>query len=149
MHPVVALHPPFRLRRTGGNNAYLQSFTHASKLRRGRLPTQSLAFRWLSLINILPIRVQRPGYAILSDPTPQHSYRCPDRFLFSHPARCGSGGVIHHIHQTAAWAALLKPGMETAIQLHPGPKMLPPEASGAEGRPWRPGAIGWEVPSLV
>jgi len=126
MYPVVALHPSFRLRRTGCDNANLQSFAHAPKLRRGRLSSQALSLCRRALIDILPIRVQRPGYPILLDPRSQHPRRCPDRFLLPQTRTRGPRGVIHHIHQTSAGSPLLKPRMEAPIHLHQVAKVLPP-----------------------
>src|SRR6202011_686145 len=79
MYTVVALHAPFRLRRTGSNNANLQALAHAPKLRRGPFPPQQLSFCWRPLINVLPIGIQRSRYPILPDPATQHPYRGPDR----------------------------------------------------------------------
>ena len=126
MYPVVALHAPFRLRRTGRNDANLQPLAHAPKLRRRRFSVQALSFRRLPLIDVLPIGIQRSRYPILPDPGSQHSYRCPDRFLLSQPTARRPRGVIHHIHQTSPGSPLLKPRMETAIQLHQVAKVLPP-----------------------
>jgi hypothetical protein len=63
---------------------------------------------------------------LLPDPASQHSYRCPDRFLLPQARTRGPRGVIHHIHQTSAGSPLFKPRMETTIQLHQVPKVLPP-----------------------
>src|SRR5882724_7267432 len=126
MDPVVALYPPFRLWRTGGNNANLQALAHAPKMRRGRFPMQALPFRRLPLINVLPIGIQRSRYPIFPDPASQHSYRRPDRFLLPQPTARRRRGIIHHIHQTSAWSPLLKPRMETPIHLHQVAKVLPP-----------------------
>src|SRR5260370_7415410 len=99
---------------------------HASELRRGRLSLQSLSFRGLPLIDVLPIRVQRPGNSMLLNPRSQYPRRCPDRLLFSHPAVRISRGVIHHVHQTTSRPSFFKPRMETAIQLHQVAIVFPP-----------------------
>src|SRR6266404_1296776 len=101
---------------------------HASELRRGRLSLLSLSFRWLPLIDVLPIRVQRPGNSMLLNPRSQYPRRCPHRLLFTHPAVRISRGVIHHVHQATSRPSFFKPGMETSIQLHQVTKVLPPRS---------------------
>jgi hypothetical protein len=118
MYPVVALHPSFRLRRTGGDNANLQPFAHAPKLRRGRPSLQALSLRRRALIDILPVRVQRPGYPILLDPRSAAPSPLPRWFPPPQTRTRGPRGVIHHIHQTSAGSPLLKPPMEAPIHLH-------------------------------
>src|ERR1700719_739243 len=92
MYPVVALHPSFRLRRTGSNNANLQAFAHAPKLRCRRLSSQSLFLRRLTLIDILPIGVQRargtPYFSIQdrSIPTAAQIVSCSPKRESSHLA---------------------------------------------------------------
>src|SRR5260370_7029408 len=110
------------------DDADLQPLAHASELRRGRLSLQSLSFCWLPLIDVLPIRVQRPGNSVLLNPRSQYPRRSPDRLLFTHPAVRISRGVIHHVHQATARPSFFKPGMETSIQLHQGTKVLPPRS---------------------
>jgi len=125
MYSVVALHPSFRLWRTGGDNANLQPLAHAPKLRRGRLSSQSLSLCRLTLIDILPIGVQRPGHPILRDPRSQHPYRCPHGFLLSQPRTRDPRGVIHHIHQTSPRSTFLEPSVKAPIHLHQVAKVLP------------------------
>jgi hypothetical protein len=96
------------------------------KLRFGRFPAQALSCRRLPLINVLPIGIQRSRYAIPSDPGSQHSCGRPDRFLFPQATARRPRGVIHHIHQTSPGSPLLKPRMETPIQLHQVADVLPP-----------------------
>src|SRR5260370_10948392 len=110
----------------GREGADPQPLTHAPELRGRRFSLQSLSFRWLPLIDVLPIRVQRPGNSMLLNPRSQYPRRCPDRLLFSHPAVRISRGVIHHVHQTTSRPSFFKPRMETAIQLHQVAIVFPP-----------------------
>src|SRR5215470_13833961 len=115
---VVSFHPPFGLRRTGSDDLDSQALAHPAKLRNRRLAAQTLSFRRLALVDILPIGVQGLRHLILADPCLQHAHCCPDRLLFSQPTQDDTGGVIHHVHQTTLWVSSFQPSMEAAVQLH-------------------------------
>src|SRR5579872_1802260 len=114
---MIPLHPPFGLRGTGCNNLDPQPFTHPSKLRYRRLSLQYLLAGGFAHVHIFPIRVQRPRYSILLDPSRQHAHRRPDGFLLSQPAQRRSGSIIHQVHQTAARPAFFQPLVEAAVHL--------------------------------
>src|SRR6266516_6596743 len=80
---VVALHPTFGLRGIGRDNSNPQPLTHLPELRRGHLAAQQLLLGRLFDIHRLPIFLQSYWHSISLDPTPQHSRRGPDRFLYS------------------------------------------------------------------
>src|SRR5258708_15721260 len=110
----------------GRDDADLQPLAHASELRRGRLSLLSLSFRWLPLIDVLPIRVQRPGNSMLLNPRSQYPRRCPDRLLFTHPAVRISPAVIHHVHQATSQPSFFKPPIQTPIPPHQVAKDIQP-----------------------
>jgi hypothetical protein len=75
-------------------------FTHASKRRRGRLPSLSLSLRRLALIDILPIGVQWAAA-----PSAEISLASPDLSLC---LRCGAGALwllLCDIAARVAWSA--------------------------------------------
>src|SRR6516162_300568 len=118
MGTVVSFHSSFGLGRTGSDDLDSQALAHPAKLRPRYLPSQTLSFRRLPLVDILAIGVQRLRHPILVDPGSQHSHRCPDRLLPSQSAQDGTAGIIHHVHETALGASSFPPSMEAAVQLH-------------------------------
>src|SRR5207245_9648979 len=78
---------------------------------------------------ILPVTARGLGPAVALDPPAQRVGRCPDRLFLAEPPERSTGGVVHHVHQTALRTALLQPRMETAVHLHQFaevPLALPP-----------------------
>src|SRR6516164_2612724 len=115
MGTVIYFHSSFGLGRTGSDDLDSQALAHPAKLRPRHLPSQTLSFRRLPLVDILPIGVQRLRHPILLDPSSQHSHRCPDRLLPSQSAQDGTGGIIHHVHETALGTSSFQPIMEAAV----------------------------------
>src|SRR5260370_3513569 len=61
---------------------------------------------------------------MLRDPQTQHVHRRPGSLFFSEVRLGDPGGIVDHVHQTAARTALLEPGMKAAVELQQFPKML-------------------------
>ena len=131
MRAVIALHAPLGLRRTRGHQPNAQLRAHASELRDRSLAPQPFALAGRALVQILPVHVERLRHAVALDPAAQRVGRCPDRLLLAEPPERSTGGVVHHVHEAAFFAALFQPVMKAAVQLHQFTKMrlrLPPLA---------------------
>ena len=128
MRAMCPLHTPLGLWRVGRDDTDPQVVAHATELRQRRHALLLLRLRRLAHIHVLPVRVQGPRNPVLVDPAPQHPCRRPDRLLgIETPLRRG-GRVIDHVHQAAAFAALLQPLVKAAVQLHQLAEMRPPLA---------------------
>src|SRR5947209_682818 len=102
MGTMRAFHPPLGLRRTGRDNAKAQLAAHAPELGHGGFSAPPLLRVGRPHVHVLPVGVERPRYPVAFDPAAQHPGRRPDRFLLGESAQRRSGGVVHHVHQTAA-----------------------------------------------
>src|SRR6185312_1926633 len=118
MCAVVSLHPSFRLGRTGGDDTDSQLRAHAPKLRYRYFSTQLLLGCRLLHVYVLPVRIQGLRNAVFTHPFAQHRHRRPDRLCLAEERLRPAGRIIDHVHQKALGAALLKPSMLAAIELH-------------------------------
>src|ERR1022692_554208 len=123
MRAVVALHSPFRLRRSCRDNLDPQLLAHSSELRHRFFPPQLFPLCGRAFIHVLPIHVQRLRYSIFFDPPPQRVGRRPDRLLLPQPQLHLTGGIIGHVHHAAAWTALLQPVVKASVHLYQLPKV--------------------------
>src|SRR5579863_2311913 len=104
----------------------ISSFWHMRpKLRHRRLSVQQFLFGRFPRIHVFPVRIQRQRHSVLTDPLPQHTRRRPYGFLVVQVSFHRRARVVHHVHQARFGSALLIPLMETAVQLHQFPKVLP------------------------
>src|SRR5262249_19764599 len=71
MRAMVAFHSTFGLWRTGSDDADAQLGAHAPKLRQWRLAGLFVRFAGGGHIDVLPVRVQSLGNAIVLNPEPQ------------------------------------------------------------------------------
>src|SRR5450755_918621 len=131
MRAVLPLHSSLGLRRTGRDHLDPQLRAHAPKLRDRLLSPQLLLHRGRSLVQILPIHIQRLRHSVPLDPGAQRIGHRPDRFLFAQLRPRRAGSVIHQVDQAAPRSALFQPRVEAAVHLHHLSKMLfalPPQA---------------------
>jgi hypothetical protein len=91
---------------------------HAAELRQRLRPRLTLLLIRSAHIHIFPVGVERARNSVGRDPGAQDSHRGPDRFLRAEPTQAPAGRIVHQRQQTAVGAAILHPGMKTAIQLH-------------------------------
>ncbi len=101
MRAVLPLHSPFGLRRTGRDHLDPQLRAHAPKLRDRLFSPQLLLRRGRTLVQILPVHIQRLRHSVPLDPGAQRIGHRPDRFLLAQLRPGRAGRVIHHVDQAA------------------------------------------------
>ena len=76
--------------------------------------------RWLALVDVLPIAVQRLRNAVFQHPSCEQVDRRPGRFLGRETAQPTAGRIVDEVHRTAFGAAAFEPVVVRTVELDQG-----------------------------